>query len=57
MCKVDAVFNIQPGLNEALNQYDGSSIPSYNEDYYYNYFHIGLNYTIVIAFNSNLKPK
>ena len=52
-----AVFNIQTGLNEALDQYDGSSIPSYNEGYCSNYFHIGINYTIDIAFNSNLDSK
>jgi hypothetical protein len=51
------VFNIQTGLNEALNQSNGSGIPSYNEDYCYNYFHIGINYTIDIAFNSNLESK
>jgi hypothetical protein len=53
----DAVFNIQTGLNEALNQYDGSGAASYNEDYYYTYFHIGINYTINIDFNSKFDSK
>ena len=51
------MFNIQTGLYEGLNQYNGASIPSYNEDYRYNYFHIGINYTTDIAFNSNLDSK
>ena len=53
----DAVLNIQAGLNKALDQYEGSGIPSCNEDYCYNYFHKGINNTIDRAFNSNLDSK